>query len=119
MKLTEYTGERALEAWGDLLEPLSEIAADEEVQGLARTPGVTIARVAATIIKKHPKAVIAVLAVWDGESPDTYKVDFFTLPKKVIEVVNVPGIADLFTWQGQTAAPSSGSAMENTGEEES
>lgn len=117
MRLTEYTGEEAIAAWGDLLEPIAEMAADEEIQALANAPGNTIAKVASVLIKKHPKAILRVLAVWDGEDPETYKVGFLTLPKKVIEVISCPEVRDLFTLQGQAAPASTGSATESTAED--
>ncbi len=117
MRLTEYTGEKAIAAWGDLLEPIAEMASDEDVQALANTPGNTIAKVASVLIKKHPKAILKVLAVWDGEDPETYQVGFLTLPKKVIEVISYPEIRDLFTSQGQAAAASTGSATESTADD--
>ena len=112
MKLSDLKGEAALDALADLIEPVSEIITDKEFVSLARTNAPRTKLVKAAI-KNHKKAVIEILAILDGESPDTYKVSILTLPKKLIEVFNDPDVISLFRSQGQTVT-SSGSATENT-----
>ena len=66
-------------------------------------------------IKKHKKAVMQILAIMDGVPVDEYKCNVFTLPVKILELLNDPALVQLFTYQGQTGdANSSGSASENT-----
>lgn len=65
-------------------------------------------------IKDHKNAVIEILATLDGKDPSTYDVDFFTLPMKVLDVLNDKDLLQLFQYQGQTGdANSSGSASVN------
>ena len=112
MKLSDLKGEAALDAFADLIEPVSEIITDKEFVRLARSNAPRPKLVKAAI-KNHKKAVIEVLAILDGESPESYEVNLLTLPKKLLEVANDPEIASLFQSQGQTVT-SSGSATENT-----
>ena len=68
-------------------------------------------------IKNHKKAVIRIMATMDGVPVDEYKCNVYTLPVKILELLNDPDLVQLFTYQGQTwDAKSSGSASENTEE---
>lgn len=116
MRISDYRGEEALDLLADLLEPASEIMLDTEFVSLARE-GKTMKAVKVAI-KNHKKAVIEILARLDGKEPDDYEVNFFTLPKQVLEIMNDGAIKDLFTSRGQKITNgSSGSATENTGAE--
>lgn len=65
-------------------------------------------------IKNHKKAVMQIMATMDGVPVEEYKCNVFTLPVKILELLNDPDIVQLFTYQGQTGgANSSGSASEN------
>lgn len=58
-----------------------------------------------------------IMATMDGVPVEEYKCNVFTLPVKILELLNDPDIVQLFTYQGQTGdANSSGSASENTEE---
>ena len=68
-------------------------------------------------IRNHKKAVMQIMATMDNVPVDEYKCNVFTLPVKILELLNDPSLIQLFTYQGQTGdAKSSGSASENTGE---
>ena len=55
-----------------------------------------------------------IMATMDGVPVEEYKCNVFTLPVKILELLNDPDIVQLFTYQGQTGdAKSSGSASEN------
>ena len=50
----------------------------------------------------------------NGVPVDEYKCNVFTLPAKILELLNDPALIQLFTYRGQTGdAISSGSASEN------
>jgi hypothetical protein len=60
--------------------------------------------------------VIEILAILDGADPKDYaeKVTLFTLPAKLLEIINDPDLMSLFTLQGQNKdETNSGSALEN------
>ena len=114
MKLSEYHGEAALDLLADLIEPAGEIMSDKgigEVFEKNRFKAISLA------IKNHKKAVMQIMAAMDGVPVEEYKCNVFTLPVKILEILNDPGLVQLFTYQGQTGdANSSGSALENTEE---
>lgn len=110
-KELERFNEDALERFADLLEPISEIAADSEVMSEKGS----LAKIAAKAIKRHKQAVIQILAISDGEPVEGYKVNAFTIPFKLVNLMNRPEFKDLFTSQGQkTDEEPSGSAMDDT-----
>ena len=105
------TNEEALDIFADILEPAGEIIGDDEVKDLFRANDrVKAVKVA---IKKHKAAIIEILARIDGVEPDDYKVGIFTLPAKVLSLLNSDDVQALFTGQGQNGGgASSGSATE-------
>lgn len=120
MKLSEYKGEQALDMLADLIEPAAAIMADKEISNAvkANLPKIKIVK---TAIKNHKPEVIEIMAILDGEDPKEYaeKVNLFTLPAKLLEILNDPDLMSLFTLQGQNKEETnSGSATENTEESE-
>ena len=112
MKLSEYQGEAALDILADMIEPAGEIMSDKEIGDVFKKNRF---RAIGLAIKKHKKAVMQILATIDGVPVDEYKCNVFTLPVKILELLNDPDLIQLFTYQGQTGdANSSGSASENT-----
>lgn len=113
MKLSDFQGEAALDLLADLIEPVGEIASDKDIVK-AYSEGNKFKAIAAAI-KAHKQAVIKILALLDGVPVEDYKVNVFTLPAKLLELLNDPEVAMLFTSQGQMGdATSSGSASEKT-----
>ena len=114
MKLSEYQGEAALEILADLIEPAGEIMSDKEIGEVFKENRF---RAIGLAIKNHKKAVMQILSTMDGVPVEEYKCNVFSLPVKILELLNDPALLQLFTYQGQTGdANSSGSASENTGE---
>ena len=116
MKLSEYKGEQALDILADLMEPAAAIIADKEIASLAQRKAPNI-KIVQKIVKTHKAEIIEILAVLDGENPEEYaeKVSVFTLPVKILNLLNDPELKNLFTVQGQKIDnASSGSATENT-----
>ena len=113
MKLSDYKDERALDLLADIIEPAAEIMGDKEVTEAAK--GENMARTVSVILKRHKKAVIAVLAALDGVPVEEYHCNVFSLPAKLLELFNDPDISQLFSFAGQTEEPTaSGSLTENT-----
>lgn len=98
MKLSEIKGDRALDVLADIMEPLARILTDEEITKNNGEPKLLLAK---KILKGHKKEVIEILAILDGEKPETYEVNLLTLPVKLVEILNDPEIGNLFTLQGQ------------------
>ena len=114
MKLSEYHGEAALDLLADLIEPAGEIMSDKEIGEVFKKNRFKAIGLA---IKNHKKAVIQIMATMDGVPVDEYKCNVFSLPVKILEILNDPEMIQLFQYQGQTGdAKSSGSVSENTEE---
>lgn len=110
--MRELTNEEALDLFADILEPLGEILGDTAVADAFREKRIKGVKVA---IKAHKKAVIELLALMDGENPESYKVGVWTLPIKLLQLFNQPEFNELFTLQSRTSGGgSSGSATVNT-----
>ena len=111
MKLLDIQGDKALDLWADIIEPVSMILSDDAVKTvfkeesklkLAQYIISAHAQIQYTyIIKNHKKEIVEIMARLDGKDPANYTVNFFTLPMNVLEILNDPGIIDLFTSQGQ------------------
>lgn len=111
MKLSEYQGEAALDILSDLIEPAGEIMSDKEIGEVFKKNRFKAIGLA---IKNHKKAVMQIMATIDGVPVEEYKCNVFTLPAKILELLNDSELIQLFTYQGQTGdANSSGSASEN------
>ena len=111
MKLSEYQGEAALDILADLIEPVGEIMSDKQIGDVFKENRFKAIGIA---IKNHKKAVMQIMATMDGVSVDEYKCNVFTLPVKILELLNDTALVQLFTYQGQTGdANASGSASEN------
>ena len=112
MKLSEYQGEAALDILAELIEPAGEIMSDKEIGEVFKKNRFKAIGLA---IKNHKKAVMQIMATADGVPVDEYRCNVFTLPVKILELLNDSELIQLFTYQGQTGdANSSGSASENT-----
>ena len=111
MKLSEYQGETALDILAGLIEPAGEIMSDKEIGEVFKKNRFKAIGLA---IKNHKKAVIQIMATMDGVPVDEYKCNVFSLPVKILEILNDPEMIQLFQYQGQTGdANSSGSASVN------
>lgn len=114
MKLSEIKGEKAIEVFADLLEPISNIFADEEVVNAFRNDEPKI-KIIQKMLKGHSEDIIKAMAIIDDVPVEKYEIDFLTLPSKLIEFFNDEAVSELFTSQSQNLTPvHSGSVMENT-----
>lgn len=121
MKLSEIKGERAIEVFADLLDPVVRIISDDEILAAFKDNEKKVV-IIQKMLKKHPKEIIEAMAIIDGIPVEEYKanVDFLTFPAKLIEFFNDEAVAKLFTSQSQNETEmNSGSAMENIEDEKS
>jgi len=102
VKLSEIKGEKAIDAMADLMEPLAIIFADKVVQESVKSkePKMILCK---KILKGHKNEVIQIMAILDGEDPETFEVSLLTLPMKLLEIFNDPEVQSLFTSQDQSA----------------
>lgn len=117
MKLSDYKGAEALNVLADLIEPVGEIVSDKEILDILRKKGSNKLSAVSLAIRNHTKSVIAILAALERKTPEEYEneVTLYTLPKALLDVLNDPELAQLFTSRGQTGdAISFGSASAKT-----
>jgi len=113
MKLSDIRGDAALDALAELIEPATEIMGDPEVRKLYEAK--KIPKCAAYAIKNHKQAVKTVLAIMDGQDPETYNPTLLSLPLKLIELMNDPEIVSLFRSPVQSSGDlTSGNATATT-----
>lgn len=96
MRLSDIKDERALDVLADIIEPAADILSDEEVKTMYRS-GQPMLRLAAYIIRNHKKSIIEIMACLDGEDPKDYSFNLVTLPQRILELINDPGLNSLFT----------------------
>ena len=109
-KISEIKGEDALDILADLVEPLSEFSQDKVFVAYIRAgkkiPAIKYA------LKTHKKALLMVMALLEGEDPDTYNPPLLRLPAMLLELLNDPELVMLFP--SEQTVTSSGSATVNT-----
>lgn len=118
MKLSDYKGEKAVEVFADLLEPVAKIFGDKEIADMVRAnePKLKIIQKA---LKNHAKEVIQAMAILDDVPVEGYNPSFMEIPARLLEMLNDSKMEELFTSQSQTAdKTSSGSATVSTGASE-
>lgn len=100
MKLSEIKGEHALDVLAEIMDPVVEIVSDEKINKAIKgeLPKITIAKL---ILKSHPKSIIHILALLNGEDPETYEPSLLVLPKMLLELMNDEELIELFQSQGQ------------------
>ena len=113
-KFKDYKDEEAIDLLADIIEPAYNIMSDETVRKAFKSEKKLIS-LAKTICTNHKKEVFEILAAMDGKKVEDYHCTFFTLPFRVLEILNNQELLDFFSSAaGMTASESSISAMENT-----
>lgn len=113
-KLSDYTGDEAVELWADLLDPMSRILGDPEVKEIVRSgkPPLMIAKM---IIKLHATEAKEIMMLIDPTPVDglNFAPRFVSV---VLEFMNNEEFKHFFVSAGQAMmdAESSGSATEST-----
>lgn len=98
-KFSEYKNEEAAAILADILEPASEIFSDKKfTENLQKSP-MSAAKIA---LREHGKAVIDVLAIYDGIPREEYKVNPMEILAKFVAILNDKDLMGAFTLQEQT-----------------
>ena len=113
MKLTEYQNEDAIDLLADLIDPVTEIIADPEIQRLwYKSTKIKLIQYA---LKSYKKQVLEILARIDGVPVEEYKCNVFTLPVKILQLLNDEELISFFDSQGlKIGNEYSGSVTEST-----
>ena len=119
MKLSDYKGEDAIDVLADIIEPISKIFADPDMQKIAKSENPTAIMYVKPMLKNHKREVIEILARLNNEPVEEFepKITIMTLPNMLLEFLNDPEISALFPQQHQkdlTSLPDFGAVTENT-----
>lgn len=119
MRLSDFKGEEAIDVLADIIEPITKILTDSEIQELSKQKDVPALKYVKPMLKNNKKEVIEILARLDNKPVEEYTkgMSLLTLPAQVLELINDPELQSLFRSQEQSNQMSSASstpAMENT-----
>ena len=118
MRISDYENEEALDLLADLIEPAAMIMSDKKVEGMVKSKKPALL-IAPYILKNHKKSAIEIVAALHREDPARVKFNAVSLLNDLLDIINDPQMAELFTLQSQNPQDIvSGSATENTEEEE-
>lgn len=111
MKISEIKGEQAITVLAEIIDPITTILADTEVQA-AKKDRVKAIQIA---LRKYPKEIIHCLALIEGEDPATYQPSLMSIPKKLVEITEDEDVKSLFISAVATADKEhSGDVQEDT-----
>ena len=97
-KLSDYKNEEAATILADILDPASEIFADEKfTESLQKSP----ASAAKIALKEHSKAIIDVLAIYDCVPREKYSVNPVEILSKLLKIMNDKDLMGAFISQEQ------------------
>ena len=126
MKLSDIQGERVFDVIADIIDPIANIAEDEQASAMFRREklpeGMTVKQFATqrarkalpALLKGHKDDIIAIRAAIDGLSTDAYKgaLNLVKLMRDAAELLTDDAFTELFL--SAQSENSSGSAQENT-----
>lgn len=100
MKLSEYKNEEALDILAEIIEPATNIIGDAEVKRIYKEE--SQGALVKYIIKTYKSDIITILAVLDGVPRDEYECNIFTLPAKLMELMNDKELISFFSSSAQS-----------------
>lgn len=126
MRLSDIKGERTLEVIADIIDPIANIAEDEEASALFKREklpeGMTAKKFllqrarksAPALLKGHKEDIISILAAIEGTTPDEYAgaLNLVKLIKDTVDLLTDEAFGALFI--SAQSGTSSGSAQANT-----
>lgn len=113
-KLSDYQGDEAIELWADLLDPLTDILGDPEVQKVVKS-GQAPLMIAREVLKTHKKEATEILLRIDPEPIDGLNI-ILRLATVIVDVGQRDELKSFFGYavQATTEDESSGSVTEST-----
>ena len=126
MRLSDIQGERVFDVIADIIDPIANIAEDEQASAMFRREklpeGMTVKQFATqrarkslpALLKSHKDDIISILAAIEGVSTDAYKgaLNLVKLMRDTAELLTDDAFTALFL--SAQSENSSGSAQENT-----
>lgn len=129
MRLSDVKGDRTLDVIADIIEPIANIAEDDDAAALFKREklpeGITAKmflirrakKAVPALLKGHKDDIITILATIEGVEPKTYKgsLNLVKLVKDCVDLLTDEAFGALFiSAQSAEEGNSSGSAQENT-----
>lgn len=113
-RLSDYQGEEAIELWADLLDPISDILTDKEVQDVTKSGQAPIV-IAKTVMKNHKAEAEKILLRVDSEPLNGLNI-VVRLVALFAEIGSNSDLKSFFGYavQGTMEKGSSGSVTEST-----
>lgn len=117
-KLSDYKGDEAIELWGNLLGPLTEILSDEGVQKAVRS-GKSKLDIIKEILKDHKKDAEELMLIVDPEPIDGINI-VLRMAALVTDIGKYPEVKSFFGYadQEELESKSGGSPTGTTGAKE-
>lgn len=99
-KLSEYKNEEAAAILADILDPAFELISDNELKNALKESKINAAKFA---LKNHGRALIDILAIYEGIPREEYNVNAVGIIAKAFSILNDKDLMSAFTSQEQTA----------------
>lgn len=116
-KISDYKDEEALDLLADIIEPASNIFADDKVKNAFKgSKDKSMIKVAKVIIENHKGDIMEILAKLDGKKREDFHCNVLTLPIAVLQILQDKELVDFFSYAVENAGKSvSIDAMGNIG----
>ena len=111
-KILDARGDEALDVLAELLEPVGEIASDAEISGMMQGGKGTIMDLCRAMLKNHKDAVVRIMAIDDGRTPEEERgiLSALTIPARLLKILSVPAVRELLFGSAETETPATGSS---------
>jgi hypothetical protein len=116
MRFYDATDEEAFEIWAELMDPIEEMAQDQELVLCLKNR--RFMKAVKFALKRHAKKLREIFAICEGVPLAEYHPKPADIPTMLIKLVNHPDFQALFPVQIQNTASPFGSAMESTEDSE-
>lgn len=97
MKLSEIKDDKAIDILADLVEPASAIFSDEKIKALFTAEKQDAKAIVKYLLKNHKKEIIEIMAILNGEKPENFSFNLFTLPKMIMEIISDEELLSFFS----------------------
>ena len=112
-KILDARGDEAIDVLSALIDPVSAIAADEEIGGMMRgETQATVMQLATALLKNHKAEVVQIMAIDDGVAPDEERwlLTTMTIPVRLMRLISTPAVKELLFGSAATKPSATGSS---------
>lgn len=118
MRLSDFKGEEAIDVLADIIDPITTILTDSEIQALSKKKDVPPIAYVKPMLKNNKQEIIEILARLNNKSVEEYtkSLSLITLPAQVMDLINDPELQKLFLSQEQSESNASSTPATETTE---